>query len=106
MTIYIAPDCPADIDALIRREAAAKGETVMPSRPFPWNRKRRQSVAGLSYLPGQTEIPGTAPACPARRLAQAPLRPSRPQLPCDHGLFSDEAAQLDLVEMLQDPVED
>ena len=27
----------------------------------------------------------------------------KPQLPCDHGLFSDEAAQLYLVEMLQEP---
>jgi hypothetical protein len=32
-----------------------------------------------------------------RKLAPAPQRP------CDHGLFSDEANQLDLVEMLQDP---
>ena len=31
------------------------------------------------------------------------LQPNNPQLPCDHGLFSDEANQLDLVEMLQDP---
>jgi hypothetical protein len=26
-----------------------------------------------------------------------------PQKACDHGLFSDEALQLDLVEMLQEP---
>jgi hypothetical protein len=25
---------------------------------------------------------------------------------CDHGLFSDEANQLDLIEMLQEPVDD
>jgi hypothetical protein len=35
----------------------------------------------------------------AKRLAAAPLRPRRAQLPADHGLFSDEAAQLDLVEV-------
>lgn len=29
----------------------------------------------------------------------------KPQKPCDHGLFSDEASQLDLVEMLQDPTD-
>lgn len=31
------------------------------------------------------------------------LRPTKPQKACDHGLFSDEANQLDLVEMFQDP---
>lgn len=30
----------------------------------------------------------------------------KPRLPCDHGLFSDEAQQIDLIEMLQNPVED
>lgn len=28
----------------------------------------------------------------------------KPQKPCDHGLFSDEADQTDLIEMLQEPV--
>jgi len=37
----------------------------------------------------------------ARRKAAAPLKPTRPQAPCDIGLFSDEALQLDLVEMLR-----
>jgi hypothetical protein len=32
------------------------------------------------------------------------LRPTKPQVACDHGLFSDEALQLDLVEMFQDPI--
>jgi hypothetical protein len=32
------------------------------------------------------------------RRAGAPLRPGVPQAPCDHGLFSDQALQLDLVE--------
>jgi hypothetical protein len=35
--------------------------------------------------------------------ADAPLRPSKPQLPADVGLFGDDHLQLDLVEMLQDP---
>jgi hypothetical protein len=34
------------------------------------------------------------------------LRPTKPQAACDHGLFSDEADQLDLVEMLQDQLDD
>jgi hypothetical protein len=41
-----------------------------------------------------------------RRKAAAPIKPRKPQAPCDIGLFSDDADQMDLVEMLQDPVED
>jgi hypothetical protein len=39
----------------------------------------------------------------AERKWSAPLKPARPQQPCDVGLFSDEADQLDLVEMFQQP---
>jgi hypothetical protein len=39
----------------------------------------------------------------AERKWQAGLKPRKPQLPADHGLFSDEANQLDLVEMFQSP---
>lgn len=39
----------------------------------------------------------------AERKWQAPKLAPKPQKPCDHGLFSDDAAQLDLVEMFQDP---
>jgi hypothetical protein len=35
-------------------------------------------------------------AAVAKRRAGGPLRPSRAQLPCDPGLFSDDAAQADL----------
>jgi hypothetical protein len=42
----------------------------------------------------------------AERKWQAGLKPGKPQVACDHGLFSDEAAQLDLIEMFQEPVED
>ncbi|MES2166601.1 MAG: hypothetical protein V4458_06150 [Pseudomonadota bacterium] len=42
----------------------------------------------------------------AQRRAASPLKPKVPQRPCDVGLFSDEADQLDLVEMFQDPAED
>ena len=43
----------------------------------------------------------------ARRKAAEPLKPSKPQLPADHGLFDDAARnQLDLIELLMDPVED
>lgn len=33
-------------------------------------------------------------------------KPSKPQKACDIGLFSDDAAQLDLVEMFQEPTND
>jgi hypothetical protein len=42
----------------------------------------------------------------AERKWQAGLKPRKPQLPADHGLFSDDHLQLDLVEMFQDPTED
>lgn len=35
----------------------------------------------------------------ARRLAAAPLCPVAPQSPCDAGLFSDGASQVDLVDL-------
>jgi hypothetical protein len=63
----------------------------------------------VEYLPGQTELPG-AERTPLwawlERKAAESLKPRKAQKPCDYGLFSDEAAQLDLVEMLQDPVDD
>ena len=47
----------------------------------------------------QAEMPGTAPDVGGllRLKAAAPIKPGKPQQPCDHGLFSDEADQLDLV---------
>jgi hypothetical protein len=56
---------------------------------------------GDRYLPGQLELAGTAPisdADLAKHLAAEMLRPAVPQRACDHGLFSDAAAQTDLVE--------
>ena len=41
-----------------------------------------------------------------RQKANRPIIAPKPQKPCDIGLFSDEADQLDLVEMFQDPAED
>jgi hypothetical protein len=41
-----------------------------------------------------------------RQKAAAPIKPRKPQVPCDIGLFSDDADQMDLVEMFQEPVED
>jgi hypothetical protein len=38
----------------------------------------------------------------AQRLADSPLKPSKPQLPADVGLFGDESSQLDLIEMFMD----
>ncbi len=42
----------------------------------------------------------------AERKWRAGLKPAKPQEPCDIGLFSDDADQLDLVEMFQQSVED
>lgn len=65
-------------------------------------RNRKDAIAAA-----QLRIDGTAPdpAGLAKRLAAAPMRPSKPQAPCDVGLFSDDADQLDLVEMCQDPAD-
>lgn len=35
----------------------------------------------------------------AERRARAPLKPAKPQKACDVGLFSDESAQVDLVDV-------
>lgn len=52
----------------------------------------------------QLDLSGTAPdpAELARKLASEPLRPRKPQSPCDVGLFSDEADQLDLVSLFRE----
>ncbi len=42
----------------------------------------------------------------AERKWRAGRKPAKPQLPADHGLFSDDAAQLDLCEMFMDPTND
>lgn len=80
-TIHIAPDCPAEIDRKIRADAAARGIQVMPAQPFPWNRK------------------ATDEKTVAERRWNAPTRAPKPQAPCDIGLFSDNAAQADLVDI-------
>jgi hypothetical protein len=54
--------------------------------------------------PKQIKVPGTEPltsAEMAKRQAAAPLRPIVAQKPCDVGLFSDNAAQVDLIDMLR-----
>lgn len=38
----------------------------------------------------------------AERKWRAPTKARKPQLPCDHGLFSDEADQLDLVSLFRE----
>jgi hypothetical protein len=37
----------------------------------------------------------------AQRRADRPVRPKAPQSPCDIGLFSDEAAQADLLDLMR-----
>ncbi len=55
--------------------------------------------AGRSDLPGQLEISGTSErmAQLAQLKSAAPMRATKEQKPCDHGLFSDDANQLDLL---------
>jgi hypothetical protein len=62
----------------------------------------------MSRSDRQTEMPGTSPdiAGLLRLKAAAPIKPRKPQLPPDIGLFSDEADQLDLCEMFQDSTEE
>lgn len=55
----------------------------------------------LTNDPRQMDLAQTErdPAGLAKMLAKAPLRPRKPQNPCDVGLFGDAALQLDLVDM-------
>jgi hypothetical protein len=54
--------------------------------------------AGQQYvLPGAEK---TGDAAMARRAADAPLKPRVSQQPCDIGLFSDDAAQVDLLHLI------
>lgn len=70
-----------------------------------WDDAKRRDpklFGGRSNLPGQLELPDTGEdmAGLAKQKAAAPLRPSTDQKLCDVGLFSDDAAQLDLVDRL------
>ena len=47
-------------------------------------------------LPGMTPLGLNKPY--AQVMAEKPLKPAKDQKPCDVGLFSDDAAQLDLVD--------
>lgn len=38
-TIWISPNASAQLEWAIRQQAKRDGYLVMPSRPFPWNRK-------------------------------------------------------------------
>lgn len=56
----------------------------------------------------QSGLPGTSPDVGGllRRKAAAPIKPAKPQKPCDVGLFSDDADQLDLVSWLTEQTEE
>jgi hypothetical protein len=49
----------------------------------------------------QLDLPDTAPDIGGtlQRKADAPLKPKLDQKPCDIGLFGDESAQLDIVDL-------
>jgi hypothetical protein len=53
-------------------------------------------------------MPGTGPGIGGllRLKAAAPIKPAKPQKPCDVGLFSDEADQLDLVSFFTEQTEE
>lgn len=55
-------------------------------------------------LPGQIDLPQTGPDVRSltQAKASAPMKPAKPQAPCDIGLFSDDADQMDLIEMFMD----
>jgi hypothetical protein len=56
----------------------------------------------------QSEMAGTSAdiAGLLRLKAAAPIKPRKPQQPCDVGLFSDEADQLDLVSWFTEQTEE
>lgn len=62
----------------------------------------RQAIQGLSDLPGQRELPGTGKDIRGslQRKANAPLKPSVAQQPCDLGIFSDSRNQVDMLDLL------
>jgi hypothetical protein len=65
----------------------------------------------VAAMPGMAPLGFMRPAARdqaalAQRKANAPLLAPKPQAACDVGLFGDEAAQIDLIEMLIDPVAD
>lgn len=78
----------------IERHVQVSDETIMARLP--------------ARMPRQASVAGTGPdmAGMLRKRASAPLKPRKPQAPCDVGLFSDEAEQLDMCEMFQNPAED
>jgi hypothetical protein len=101
-------------------ETAARAAGWSPTGPHgKWVLAGDKNFSQGSYLPNdracryicvdhdllakqQTTIPGTAPITQrelAERRARNPLRPNVAQKPCDVGLFSDESAQLDLVDL-------
>lgn len=107
MTMWIAPGCPAWVEQHIRRQAAERGEQVMPSRQaVPKNRqaltKNGQRCPSVGNLPVFQPL-ATDQRTTAERAWKARTIAGKPQLPCDHGLFSDDRHQLDLVEMFMDP---
>lgn len=61
----------------------------------------RQPVQGVSYLPGQRQLPlsGSTKRFLVHK-SREPLKPVTPQKVCNIGLFSDDKNQLDLVDKL------
>lgn len=63
-------------------------------------------ASGRRALPLAMPRRGASQRALAERQWSAPTRARVAQRACDHGLFSDESSQLDLVEMFADPTND
>jgi hypothetical protein len=72
------------------------------SKPHGWPTANMGVSLMRHDLPGQLDLPDTAPKTDAQILADARLMPSVNQKPMDIGLFSDDSLQIDLIEMLMD----
>lgn len=62
-----------------------------------WGMNVERTSAGLQHVLAGAERIGQGEL--ASRTAQAPLRARAPQAPCDVGLFSDDAQQIDLIDL-------
>jgi hypothetical protein len=70
----------------------------LSSRPMAWRRLAPRSIVLQTTIVLRGAV-RASDAAMARDGAQAPLRARVPQRPCDHGLFSDDRLQGDLIAM-------
>jgi len=91
--------------ALLRMDEALEAHAAgAPLRDALRERFNDRLLAALERAAGADLVPTLAGMAPdiagmLRRKAAAPLKPTKPTLPCDIGLFSDDAKALDLVDL-------